>query len=234
MNTKKIKELSDVYESVVKVLDKKVSEDEKRDYGRIICTVKGWLQEYITEEIIKLSWEEIGGDSSRLDVNSKKQKIPILKSYIEKIKDAAVKKHILSNISDYYYNLSVDKQVFIDGTFVVGIECKAYTENAMLKSILIDFSLLKTVFPDIRCYLFQLERQLGGDYSELNKVTYGSTSMHTLLSYFPKVELNIFTFLEGERKVNHPLHKYEYFKPLKAERLKEAVTFLAADFKKFV
>ena len=234
MNSKKIKELTKTYESVVKIVDKKATEDEERAYGGVIRSVKGWLQEHMTEEIIKLSWEEVGGDPSRLDINSKKQKIPILRNYIEKIKDNNIKKYILSKIDDYYYGLSVDKQVFIDDNFVVGIECKAYTENAMIKRILVDFSLLKTVFPKIHCYLFQLESQLGGDYSKLNKVTYGSTSTHTLLSYFPKVELNIFTFLEGERKINRPIHKHEYFKPLKTKKLEEAVTLLANDFKKFV
>ena len=33
----------------------------------------------------------------------------------------------------------------------------------MIKRILIDFHLLKTIFPNISCYLFQLESQLGGE-----------------------------------------------------------------------
>ncbi len=38
-------------------------------------------------------------------------------------------------MSDYYYSLSVDKQVYVDGNFIIGVECKSYTENAMLKRI---------------------------------------------------------------------------------------------------
>ena len=101
----------------------------------------------------------------------------------------------------------------------------------MIKRILVDFHLLKTILPKITCYLFQLESQLGGDYSKLNKITYGSFSTHTLMSYFQNVELNIFTFLEGERKIDSPIHKQEYFKPLKKDKIKEAIILLSNDLK---
>jgi hypothetical protein len=101
----------------------------------------------------------------------------------------------------------------------MGIECKAFTENAMLKRILVDFTLLKTIYPNLSCCLFQLESQLTGDYSEIKKtIIYGSHSTHTLLSYFD-VDLNIFTLLEGERKVDEPIHKKDYFKPLEKKYL---------------
>ena len=89
----------------------------------------------------------------------------------------------------------------------------------MLKRILVDFTLLKTIYPKLICCLFQLESQLTGDYSEINKpIIYGSHSTHTLLSYFD-VDLNIFTLLEGERKVDAPIHKKEFIKPLEKESL---------------
>ena len=50
-------------------------------------------------------------------------------------------------------------------------------------------------------YLVQLESQLGGDYSELNDITYGSPATHALLSHVD-VELKIITLLKGERKVD--------------------------------
>ncbi|HDP34791.1 MAG TPA: restriction endonuclease, partial [Candidatus Hydrogenedentes bacterium] len=53
-------------------------------------------------------------------------------------------------------------------------------------------------------------------------VIYGSKSTHTLLSYFD-VDLNIITLLEGERKVDKPIHKQEYFKKMNDEVLKKAV-----------
>lgn len=210
------------------------TDDEDRAYGGVVRSVKGKLQEHITEEIIKIAWQSIGGKNSRITINSGKQRIPIQKEYVGQIEDDEVKKYILSNISDYYYALSVDKQVIIDGKFAIGIECKAYTENAMIKRILVDFSLLKTVFPDIICYLFQLESQLGGDYCDLNEVTFGSKSTHTLMSYFPEVKLKIFTFLEGERKVDKPIHKQEYFKPLEKMQVEKAISLLATDFQKFL
>lgn len=148
------------------------------------------------------------------------------------MEDDEIRKYILANIDDYYYKLSVDKQVFIDGKFVLGIECKAYTENAMLKRILVDFKLLKTQFPHLKCYLFPLESQLGGDYSLVNKKTFGSHSTHTLLSYFKEVDLKIFTFLKGERLINKPIHKY--FKPLKVSQVKKAVKIIENELKRYI
>jgi len=56
---------------------------------------------------------------------------------------------------------------------IMGIECKAYTENAMLKRILVDFTLLKSIVPKANCVLLQLESQLTGDYSKpMNKIIY--------------------------------------------------------------
>jgi hypothetical protein len=112
--------------------------------------------------------------------------------------------------------------VAIDGKFKISIECKAYTENAMLKRILVDCTLLKNVYPDVSFVLLHLESQLGGDYSFSITGKYGSPPTHTLLSYFD-VDLNIITLLKGERKVDQPIHKPEYYKPLEVERLNEAV-----------
>ena len=232
--TKKIDELITTYENVVKVVDKNANEDEDRAYGGIVRSVKGKLQEHITEEIIKIAWESVGGTDDRITINSKKQRIPIQRNYVLQLDDNEVKQYILSNLSDYYYGLSVDKQVFIDNKFVIGIECKAYTENAMIKRILVDFSLLKTVYSKISCYLFQLESQLGGDYSELKEVTFGSKSTHTLMSYFPEVKLKIFTFLKGERKVNEPIHQPKYFKPLEKKQIEKAISILANDLMRYL
>ena len=232
IDKKRIEELVKEYTTVVKVVDKDANENDDRAYGGIVRSVKGKLQEYITEEVVKLAWQSIGGEDNRLKINSKKIKIPILKDYITKLKDEEIKKYILANIDDYYYKLSVDKQVFIDGNFVLGIECKAYTENAMLKRILVDFKLLKTKFPKLKCYLFQLESQLGGDYSELNEKTFGSPSTHTLLSYFKEVDLKIFTFLKGERLIDKPIHKH--FKPLYPARVEKAIKIISEELKSYV
>jgi len=102
----------------------------------------------------------------------------------------------------------------------------------MLKRILVDFHLLKSLYPHISCYLFQLESQLGGDYSELPKTAYGARSTHSIMSYFEDVDLNIFTFLKGERDINSPIHKH--FKPLEEKIIKNAVSLVQADLKKYL
>jgi len=232
--TRKIDELITTYNSVVKVVDKNANEEEDRAYGGVVRSVKGKLQEHITEEIINMAWGSLGGKNERLFIDSKKQKIPIQKEYVINIEDNEIKQYILSNISDYFFGLSVDKQVYIDKNLVIAIECKAYTENAMIKRILVDFSLLKTIFPNITCYLFQLESQLGGDYSDLKEITFGSKPTHTLMSYFPRVKLNIFIFLKGERKVDEPIHKEEHFKPLDKIQIKKAISLLSNDLKKYL
>jgi hypothetical protein len=69
-----------------------------------------------------------------------------------------------------------------------------------------------------------LESQLGGDYSCSLTGKFGSASTHTLLSYFD-IDLKILTLLEGERKVDQPIHKPEFYKPLKRERIIEAINY---------
>jgi Fe-S cluster biosynthesis and repair protein YggX len=227
-----IDEIIHDYETVVKVVEKNASKQTDRAYGGVVRTVKGKLQEHITEEIVKLAWKNLGGETSRLLINSKKIHIPIQRSYIEHLANEEVRKHICKNIKNYFYGLSVDKHIFIDGKFTMGIECKAYTENAMIKRILIDFHLLKTLYPDISCFLFQLESQLGGDYSGLPETVFGSTSTHSIMSYFEDVDLNIFTFLKGERDIENPIHKT--FKPLEHKMVEKAVKLIESYLKKFI
>jgi hypothetical protein len=226
-----INEIIQTYVSVLKVADKDAKESE-RAYGGFLRSLKGKLQEYITGEIIKIAWNNLGGDEKRLDVNSKKIHIPIQLSYVHKIKETKVREYILKNVEKYHYGLSVDKHIFIDGKFVMAIECKAFTENAMIKRILVDFHLLKTVCPNISCFLFQLESQLTGDYSALPKTVYGSVSTHSIMSYFEDVDLHVFTLLEGERNIKKPIHTF--FKPLKYDNVERAVKLLESYLKEFV
>ena len=92
----------------------------------------------------------------------------------------------------------------------------------MLKRILVDFTLLKQAYPNSKFALIQLESQLGGDFCELKEITYGSHSTHTLISHFD-VELNIITLLAGERNIDEPIHKPEYYKPLRKIDLEKAL-----------
>ncbi|GAA6800457.1 hypothetical protein HpHCM69_02300 [Helicobacter pylori] len=227
-----IKEIIQVYNSVVKDIDKNAQGQDSRAYGGVIRSAKGKLLEDISEEIVKIAWQNIGAKANRLEINSKKIKIPIKDSYIENIANKQVRAYILERKKDYYYGLSVDKHIFVDNQLVMGIECKNYTENAMLKRILVDFHLLKTLYPNISCYLFQLESQLGGDYSALPETLLGSKPTHSIMSYFESVNLNIVTLLKGERNINQPTHKN--FKPLDEQILIKAIKLIENELKVYL
>jgi hypothetical protein len=220
-----IKSLINAYEFLVKGIDTKAKEAEDRAYGGIIRAGKGMLVESLAKSLIEIAWKELGKDLSRLSLEKKVVKIPIKKEYIQRIKNPEVKRFIKEHINDFYYPLKTDVHVHVDGEFKIAIECKAYTENAMLKRILVDFTLLKQVYPDLAFVLFQLESQLGGDYSSPNYIKYGSPSTHTLLSYFD-IDLNIITLLEGERQVDKPIHRPEYYKALREDSLLNALKVL--------
>jgi len=217
-----IDELVKSYNILVRGINDEADHIEDRAYGGVIRAGKGKLVESIAKQLIEISWREIKGNKSRLSFSSNKVHIPIKKDYIDSLGNEEIANYINENIDKYYYGLKVDVHVYLDKKFVMGIECKAYAENAMLKRILVDFTLLKNTFPTLNCFLFQLESQLGGDYSNIFKdLKYGSPSSHTLMSYF-NVDLNIITLLEGERKVDEPIHDNEYFKELKKESLIQA------------
>ncbi|WP_424946431.1 restriction endonuclease [Candidatus Spongiihabitans sp.] len=228
--SEQLKQIISDYDAVIKVIDKDARESEDRAYGGFVRMAKGRLQEHISENIARIAWQNIGGNPDNLEINSKKVSIPMKPSYLNRIKDDEVVNHIKKNIVNYVYKLSVDKHIYVNKKFVIGIECKAFAENAMIKRILIDFDLLQTQYPNLSCYLFQLESQLGGDYSELTKPIYGSYSTRTLQSYF-SCELNIITLLQGERNINRPIHKN--FKSLRLEQLSDAMEILAEDMKRF-
>lgn len=223
----------DKYNTVVKIVDSDARASEDRAYGGFVRMAKGRLQEYITESLVRAAWKQVGGKKDALEINSKKIEIPIKGEYLARIKEKEVKDHIAKNIKDYVYRLSVDKHVFINGEFVIGIECKAYAENAMIKRILVDFELLKTQHPNLSCYLFQLESQLGGDYEALSKPIFGSVSTRTLQSYF-ECDLTIVTLLAGERNIERPIHKPEFFKKLELKVLQDATNLLGEDLKRFL
>ena len=232
-----LKDIVETYNRCMSVMEHdaaRAAQEDGRAYGGFVRAAKGKMQEYITERLIKISWcSELNMESSRLEINSSKIKIPIKLDYVKQLKSKSVKDYILKNIRKYYYGLSVDKHIFVDGVFIFGIECKAYSENAMIKRILVDFQLLKIRFPNLGCYLFQLESQLGGDYCTIVTLPKGSMPTHTIMSYFPNVELNIVTLLPGERKVNRPINKPDFFKPLTVSSLEIALSNIVEGFGKY-
>ena len=218
-NLKLLTDLVNVVNTKIQGIEIVAQVDSDRAYGGIIRAAKGKLLEELCKELVKGAWNELGGDENLLSFPSQKIPVPLKKEYLTKIKSPEVKKWIKENYSDFVFKAQVDVHVFIENKFVLGIECKSYTENAMLKRILVDFTLLKTIFPQLQCALLQLESQLTGDYSQIDqKVIYGSHSTHSLMSYFD-VNLNIMTLLKGERKVDEPIHKPEFFKPIKKQTL---------------
>lgn len=220
--SKDIQDLINAYELLVRGIDTEAQDSEDRAYGGIVRAGKGLLVESIGKRLVDIAWEELRQDTERLSTTKKTVKISLKKDYIERIKSPEVKKYIADNLKDFYYTLKTDIHVYIDGKFVIAMECKAYTENAMLKRILVDFTLFKQVYPDLDFVLLQLESQLGGDYSTSNHIKYESPSTHTLLSYFD-IDLNILTLLEGERKVDRPIHKPKYYKPLNSPSILTAL-----------
>ena len=229
-------EIQKAYNLLVGGIDEKAhAEDEEgnRAYGGAIRAAKGALVERIAQLLVEIAWDEMGCEPGRLDFRREVVRVPLKTEYLRRVRPQAVADYIRAHIGNYFYGLRADVHVNVDGRFVMGIECKAYTENAMLKRVLVDFTLLRQVVPELRCVLLQLESQLTGDYSEpLKDVCYGSPSTHTLLSYFD-VDLKIITLLEGERRIDKPIHKQGCFKELTEPALRKAVdTFkeLLGDF----
>lgn len=217
-------ELIRAYNLLVGGIDEEATDDEERAYGGVIRAAKGKLVESMAPHIIRLAWQEVGGKPDELSFQDRRgYKVPIRPEYIKTL-PKRVRRHIKKNKDSYFFNAQVDIHVYIRKEFVMGIECKAYAENAMLKRILVDFRLLKSLHPELTCCLLQLENMLGGDYSQpLTDPQIGSPRSHTLMSHFPEVRLNVMTLLEGDRKVDEPIHDPEYFKQLEPELLDHAV-----------
>lgn len=219
----KLQNIVSAYNLLVKGIEQKANEDTERAFGGTIRAGKGLMVENITKLLLEVAWEELGGSPERINFKKETKKLPIKKEYVDKIEDPNVKNYMLENLDKYFYTLKADVHCNIDNNLVIVVECKAYTENAMIKRILVDFSLMKHGWKNLNCFLLQLESQLGGDYSEINKdIIYGSNSTHTLFSYFD-VKIEILTLLEGERKVDKAIHKSEYYKELKEEHLRKVI-----------
>lgn len=230
----KLQTLIAAYNKLVNGIDDAAATNHDRAYGGIIRAGKGKLVESMTSQLVQIAWTDVlHQDLARMEINKKKMPICITDEYITRISDMRVKEYVINNRDKLVYKFGTDVQVFIDGKLVLPIECKAYSENAMLKRILFDAALMKEAVGTNTYYLVQLESQLGGDYSELNDITYGSPATHALMSHID-VELKIITLLKGERKVDRPIHKAEFYKELQMSELKKAVSLFANDLRKYV
>ena len=230
---KRINMLIAAYNKVVGGIDNRAMHSTDRAYGGIIRAGKGKLLETMTAELVNIAWEDVlHQNQSRLKINKEKMPVTVNENYISRIKDTRVKEYVKTHRRELVYKFGTDVQVFIDNKLVLPIECKSYTENAMIKRILFDAELMFEIARTPKYYLVQLESMLGGDYCELNDVTFGSPATHALLSHVD-IDLEIITLLKGERKVDQPIHKKEFFKELHAKELEKAIHIFADALKKY-
>jgi hypothetical protein len=198
------KEICQFYKDEIMRAVSESKSNTERALGGVLRSIKGTLVEDITEAIVRIAWKEKGGSPYLIKFDQAREILRVEESYIRRQKNLAVREYLNRNRNEGF-GFSVDKHVFIDSELVLGIECKAYAENAMLKRILVDFNLLKQNHPGMNCALVQLESMLGGDYANGKKSQLGSIKSHALMSQFD-YELNIITLLAGERKVKEPVH----------------------------
>ncbi len=177
--------------------------------------------ERMARDIVTTAWFAKTGNQDGIRFAKGRHRIDLNLHYLARLPDG-IRQFISANKENYYHGLGCDVQVHIDDRFTLAVECKAYSENAMLKRILVDATLLESKYPELRFALFQLESMLGGDYSETIVEPKGSPASHTIMSYFD-VNLNIVTLLDGERHIDHPIHKQQFYKPLSMASLRRAV-----------
>lgn len=194
-----------MFDKFIKSYERTIRKMQRIRAGGTLRSLKGTLVETMAEEMVLLAWKNIGGKPSRIKIN--KTKYPI------------------SDGKGNIYKLSQDKQIYIDNEFVLSVECKAYAEAAMYKRILADAFLLRTSFPKLQFCLFQLESMLGGDYSITIEHPNKSSSVKALEHYFPNINMEVLTLLDGERRVHREIHRREFYKPLNPKRLKYAISY---------
>lgn len=215
------KEICQFYKDEIRRAISESKSNTERALGGVLRSIKGTLVADITEAIVKIAWKEKGGSPYLIRFDQAREILCVEESYIKRQKNPAVREFLNRNRKEGF-GFSVDKHVFIDGELVLGIECKAYAENAMLKRILVDFNLLKQNHPEMNCALVQLESMLGGDYANGKEFQLGSIKSHALMSQFD-YDLNIITLLEGERKVNEPVHDPKHLKTLEPKLVRIAI-----------
>ena len=212
-----LRECIDLYNNFHSKVERIAAAPENRDrsFAGIVRAEKGRLIEEITRNLVCAAWQKGGREMSRLCFDRPaKVDIPINPAYLSKRSADDRRK-----IRGYKTRHGVDLHVRVDGDFVLAVECKTYSENAMLKRILFDANLLRSRFPNLRFALVQLH-SLGG--------TTGGPQTRVLMSYMPEVDLKIVTLLDGDRKVERvkrPLSKLK--PPLKRDNLLRAVDTIA-------
>ncbi|MDE3269166.1 MAG: restriction endonuclease [Pseudomonadota bacterium] len=175
-------EIISYYESTIQSLFKEQSPGKIR-------TTKAKMVEEIAKKLVLCACKDANLDNDKIYFKQTTYVIPLHDSYLKGLADSYLKKYISKHKEKFFYRLGCDVQCYYGNRFLLAIECKSYTENAMLKRVLVDFSLLKNIFPDTQLVLLQLESMLGGDYSSLKSNIKGSKATHTIMSYFFRCKL---------------------------------------------
>ena len=212
------------YESIIDMYTKGIHSMYGGTGGQI-RGAKGRLTENLLEAIVSLAWHEIGGEVNRFKIEKLRVPVLINENYVKNLMPESTRNYVAQNVDQYIFRLELDKVVEIDNRLVLAIECKAYTENTMLRRILRDCELTLITNPKLRFCLFQLENSLGGDYGDPNKLEYlGSKSTHTLMSHSPTISLKIITLLDGNHGQTGSIHIPEYFKKLPIKNVRTCVS----------
>lgn len=229
------------YESIIELYTKgirsmhKLREIHGDKDGGPIRGAKGAFVEKIVEAIVHLAWHEVYGEPNRLNIGKRMEKIYIDADYVKSLKDESTEKYIEENINGYFYPIELDRAVEIDNCLVLGIECKAYTDNTMFRRALKDFELVLELHPELLFSIFQLENALGGDYGEPRKLNpLGSKRTHTLMSYSPSVSLEIITLLDGNHRHDRLIHDPAHFKNLPVKNVEICVSKFRTMLKPYV
>ena len=209
-----LSEIMTYYNNYINQIESEARRSEDgRAYGGKIRSSKGALVEEIAQSLVHIAWKQILGQPDRIDITGHKI------SYTSKFGDT--------------YSFKPDVLVKIDSKLIMAIECKAYAEIAMFKRILVDALIVKNACNNADYVLLQLESQLGGDFSTLTPNPIGSPSTRAL-SDFLGISVKVITLLEGERKVDRPIHVRKYQKNLNFTSLNNALNTFKETLKVYV
>lgn len=229
-----LEDIADSYNIILKGIRNKAELATSYNSAKVIAGqiryIKGRMVEDLTKDILKMVCYNLGIEESRVSFDKNPVHLGIENDYyvFNQIDNIHVAEHILDNLDDYICSLETDVHLNIDKKFIINVECKTYTESAMLKRILCDSMLVKSVYPNVSCALVQLENALGGDYGKNTYPTFGSRIAHVIMSRLG-VKLDILTLMLGNRRANAPLDKYP--KPLDIHKLNVAADKFASIIK---
>ena len=179
---------------------------------------KGTLVEDLAEDLLLISCSDLGISEDRISFDPVHVRVMLTSpEYLMRLPEE-VGNYLLDNLDLCYHELVTDKNLSIDGRFILDVECKSYTENTMLKKIIQDCLFVRSVYPTVCFAILQLENSLGGDFGASD--IYGSRAAHAIMSHFD-LNIHIITLMDGNRHSHKPIEVYP--KPLKMDRLEKSL-----------